>query len=207
MRGPCPFVPPYSHFASQIPLCATHEQIHTPQSNAHLFVISFSALASQRLTPDSAPCCHEPADPWRRFLSLFGCSSATLITHRITPVCFKATLCFPSSRKSNQTTGCTSRTAMNNPALPLYASQTAGPYAFNNPHPNAAYAIPPGMAIDHAQTHFQPGMMPNHMQKPVSHPHQPHQPIPQHLYQQQPDQVGAGTRPQSRSSYSPQAQG
>ncbi|KAJ9601914.1 hypothetical protein H2200_013584 [Cladophialophora chaetospira] len=96
---------------------------------------------------------------------------------------------------------------MNNPALPLYVPQNAGPYAYSNQHPNAAY--PPGTTFDQhgAQAPFQPGVIPNHVQRASSHPQQPQQHIPPHLYQQQLAQIGAGSRPQSRSSYSPQSQG
>ncbi|EXJ67619.1 uncharacterized protein A1O5_08965 [Cladophialophora psammophila CBS 110553] len=94
---------------------------------------------------------------------------------------------------------------MNNPALPIYASQNPGPYAFSNPQPNVAYAIPPGTPFDHAQTPFQPGMIPNHIQRPLSHLHQAQQPLSQHLYQQQLGQIATGPRPESRSSYSPQS--
>ena len=141
-------------------------------------------------------------------------SQSQLSTPQHAEVCFEATLFFPASRKpfsclhaSNQTTRTYSRTTMNNPALPLYASQNAGPYPFNHAQPNAGYPIPPGTAIEHAHTPFQPGMIPNHMPKPLSHPQQSQQPFPQHLYQQQPGSVGPGSRPQSRSSYSPQNPG
>ncbi|KAH0839262.1 hypothetical protein AYO21_09326 [Fonsecaea monophora] len=96
---------------------------------------------------------------------------------------------------------------MNNPALPLYDSQNPGPYAFINPQPNVGYAIPPGTPFDHAQTPFQPGMIPNQIQRPLSHPHQAQQPVPHHLYQQHLGQIGTASRPESRSSYSPQAKG
>ncbi|KIW66280.1 hypothetical protein PV04_08478 [Phialophora macrospora] len=93
---------------------------------------------------------------------------------------------------------------MNNPAPHLYASQNANPYVFSGSQPNT---IPPGSAFDHAQAPFQPGMLPSHIQRPMSHHQQAQQPPLQHLYQQQTGQVGAGSHPQGRSSYSPQAQG
>ncbi|KIW23974.1 uncharacterized protein PV07_09715 [Cladophialophora immunda] len=96
---------------------------------------------------------------------------------------------------------------MNNPALPVYASQNPGPYAFSNPQPNVGYAIPPGTPFDHAQTPFQPGMIPNQMQRPLSHPHQAQQPLSHHLYQQHLGQISTASRPESRSSYSPQSIG
>ena len=96
---------------------------------------------------------------------------------------------------------------MNNPALSGFASQDAGQYAFNHPHPNAAYAIPPGTAVDHAQTPFQPGMTLNQTQKPISHPEQAHKPGLEHLYQQQSGQAGAASHLLSQSSYSAQTQG
>merc|ERR1711939_650296 len=55
-----------------------------------------------------------------------------------------------------------------------------------------------GPPFDHAQTPFQPGMIPNHLQRP-SHPQHTQQPI----YQQNPGQIGAFPQ----SNYSPQYQG
>ncbi|KIX03529.1 uncharacterized protein Z518_07082 [Rhinocladiella mackenziei CBS 650.93] len=95
---------------------------------------------------------------------------------------------------------------MNNPALPPYASQSPGPYAFTSPQPGAHFSISAGPPFDAAQAPFQPGMISNHMQRP-SHPQQTQQPIPQHLYQQHPGQVGAFSRPENRSNFGPPNKG
>ncbi|KAK5191008.1 hypothetical protein LTR99_000049 [Exophiala xenobiotica] len=87
---------------------------------------------------------------------------------------------------------------MNNPALPMYGSQSPGSYAFNNPQAGGAFSTSPGPPFDHAQTPFQPGMIPNHLQRP-SHPQHTQQPI----YQQNPGQIA----PFPQSNYSPHYQG
>jgi hypothetical protein len=88
----------------------------------------------------------------------------------------------------------------------MYASQSPGPYAFNNPQAAGLFSMSPGPPFDNAQAPFQPGMIPNHMQRP-SHPQQPQQlqqPIPQPFFQQHPGQVGGFSRPEH---FSPQDKG
>jgi len=80
----------------------------------------------------------------------------------------------------------------------MYGSQSPGSYAFNNPQAGGAFSTSPGPPFDHAQTPFQPGMIPNHLQRP-SHPQHTQQPI----YQQNPGQIGAFPQ----SNYSPHYQG
>jgi len=95
---------------------------------------------------------------------------------------------------------------MNNPALPMYAPQNQGQYAFNSPQAGGSFPMPSAVPFDTAQTPFQPGIIPYNQQRP-SHPPQHQQHIPQPPYQQYPGQPGPYQQPDLHPHYNPQDRG
>ncbi|KIV84281.1 hypothetical protein PV11_00070 [Exophiala sideris] len=95
---------------------------------------------------------------------------------------------------------------MNNPALPMYAPQNQGQYAFSNPQAGGAFPMSSAVPFDAAQTSFQPGIVPYNQQR-ASHPPPNQQHIPQPPCQQYPGQAGPYQQPDLHPHYNHQDRG